>query len=231
MCKKHPSSLSDLLQNRNTLITKAWRIAPRAASAVHYMVPLPLVRAYSGAHREVCTVRSFLLLQHTVKTKSTDTGIRSHGPSVCVSWKVKMPGRIQLTFFQLSEQQACKLSFVWPHSGSKELEAWLHSASFHPEPDVCKWGTVLSRPSALAACCDSGVNPSHGPASKQCKSHLWDWVQSVLLLIPAAFVKVTFLDRHFWLLYYHPCRTTPWMERMNCPLKRSCLSHLSGNWA
>lgn len=147
---------------------------------------------------------------------------------------MKMPGRIQLTSFHLSEQQACRFSFMWPRSSSKEIEAWLHSASFHPEPDVCKWGTVLSRSLALAACCDSAVNPSCGPASKQCKPHLWDWFQNVLCplpLIPAAFVKVTFLDSRFWILYYHPCRTTPWMDRMNCPLKRSCLSHLNGNWA
>lgn len=187
-------------------------------------VPLPWMRACAGTRGDVCTVRSCPLPQDIVRTKSTDVGVRCHGPKITprAIWKMKMRGRIQLSSFQLSEQQECSLRLQWSLTSSKEIRVIYPIqnqtlSSRGPQP----WLLVFTQASIPLT--------SQHHCCMRCKLQLWDRVQNVLLLlplVPAAFVKVIFLNSNFWHLYHQACRITPWMKRMYGPWKSSCLSHL-----
>lgn len=123
-------------------------------------------------------VRSCPFLQDTVRTKSTDIGIRHHRPEITARdvWKMKMHGKIRLTSLQLSEQQACSLSLQWSVTGSKEIQVIYPIQnqmllSRGPQP----WLLVFAQVSIPLTSQDCYM---------QCKLHPWDHVQNVPLFLP-----------------------------------------------
>lgn len=173
------------------------------------------MRVCSGTRADVCKVRSCPLLQDTVRTEATDIGMRCHGPKITPSaiWKTKMHGRIQLTSFQLSQQLACSLCYTDPLLAARG----------------CRWFILLKirchPPKALSPGYLFLLSLSISPMSQhhccmQCKLHLWEQVQNVILLlplIPLAFIKVIFLNSNFWHLCVISLGRRGWTAHRKAP--------------